>query len=583
MHTRAFFRSAIFSVCLASATSFAQQPASATASSRPAEQVPTGRQAAMNLLEEALAGTGSLIVPANRLTIELRAFPILWTRSEARARALVQQMAGEFTQVASASKEDTGSNPQFVFANLRNQRNLVARSIAGSDAELALLFVSSTQSSLNDDPQDRALVSDLAAEVAQHDPRRALQLAEQELKEGGELPQSMINLLQQVQRNGAQAGTQLFRDIVDHLKQQNLSEDPAALMFASALLGSQFALQSEQGEPGKELRVLAETVATSALSSNITQAQPYVLNGAMAALDALVPSKAAALHPTNSAPAAQVPVEMTFWNKLNQANFSGDANQALAALSEAPDNIRLQMTQQTAWNYANQGDLERTGVIADKLEPWERNNVMQQAIRNAAFAAGSRRDFTSARKMAAEITDEESHATLLADLAIFANGNDKPQLAEEMLSEAASLVANRSAGTPAFAAQLHVAQAYLRVKPAQAIPLLERSANQIEQALSAAALLDGFLPNGRSFQGSELILDQSFLYSTLLEPYAQAAAELASLDLPAAQALANRLPLPEARLMTEVFVAAGVLDQKDQTQAASTSPNGIAVFRSVMY
>ena len=128
---------------------------------------------------------------------------------------------------------------------------------------------------------------------------------------------------------------------------------------------------------------------------------------------------------------------------------------------------------------------------------------------------------------------------------------------------------NRNAGTSAFVAQLRVAQAYLRVKPRQAIPLLDRSAAQIEQALSAAAQLDGFLPDRHSFEGNELILDQGFLYSSLLEPYATATAELATVDLPAARALANRLPLPEARLMTEVFVAAGVLGQKDQTQAAS--------------
>jgi len=107
------------------------------------------------------------------------------------------------------------------------------------------------------------------------------------------------------------------------------------------------------------------------------------------------------------------------------------------------------------------------------------------------------------------------------------------------------------------------------VKPAEASPLLERSASQIEQALSAAAQLDGFLPDRHSFEGSELILNQGFLYNSLLQPYAQATAELATVDLPTARTLADRLPLPEARLMTEVFVAAGVLGEKDQTQASN--------------
>jgi hypothetical protein len=295
----------------------------------------------------------------------------------------------------------------------------------------------------------------------------------------------------------------------------------------------------------------------------------------MDALDTLVPSKAATLHPANDDSAsAQVPTSL-FWQKFNLARSSGDGKQTLALLSQVPESVQPRVLQQTAWSFANNGDLETARQLAERLEPWQRNNIMQQAIRSAALAAATRDDFPGARQLAAGITDEDSRATLLSDLAIFANGDGKPQLAEQMLGEAASLVASHSAGTSAFAAQLRIAQAYLRVKPSQAIPLLDRLANQIEQALSAAAQLDGFLPDSHSFQGSELILNQGFLYNSLLEPYALATAELATVDLSAARALANRLPLPEARLMTEVFVAAGALNQKDQLQVTASSATGI--------
>jgi hypothetical protein len=385
------------------------------------------------------------------------------------------------------------------------------------------------------------------------------------LKVSDELPHSLINLLQEIQRSDAQAGAQLFRDIVDHLKQQNLADDTEYLSFAASLLGSQFSHQSEAGGIDSVLRALADTVATAALNSNVAQDQPNVLADAADALGALLPSKAAALHLSNGS-AAPAP-RASFWQKFNQARSNGDANQTLALLSQAPENLRA--LEQAAWTFANNGNLGGARQLADRLEPWERNNVMQQAIRSAALAAGSQGDFASARQLAAQITGEESRATLLSDLAIFANGNGKLHLAEQMLGEAASLVVSRNAGTLAFTAQLRVAQAYLRVKPEEAIPLLDRSATQIEQALSAAAQLDGFLPDRHSFEGNELILDQGFLYSSLLEPYAAATAELATVDLAAARVLANRLPLPEARLMTEVFVAAGVLGQKDQTEAAS--------------
>jgi hypothetical protein len=573
MHRRAVFRSATLSVCLTSVSLLAQQLESATAS-KPAALSPSVRQSAMSLMEEALAGTGSLSLPSNRLAIELRAFTVVWSRSEARARALVQQMAGEIAQAAAAINQDPDQNPVDALNNLRNQRNNIAREIANNDPELALLFVSATLSHLksidpDDSSDDHALMVDLAAQVALHNPQYALQVAEQQLKEMDTLPQSMIDLLEQVQRNDPQAGSHLFREIVDHLRGQKLAEDMEALSFAASLLGSQFSRQSEAGKPDDVLRLLAETVATAALSSDVMQNQPYILSNAMIALDALVPSKSAVLHPEERRSAPGSRFLPTFWQRFNNARSTGDSNQVLSLVSQAPENDRQQIVQQAAWDFAGNGDLERTRQVVNNLEPWQRNNVMQLAIRSAALAAGNRSDFPAARQFAAQVTDEESRATLLSELATCAQHNGKTRVAEEMLGEAASLVMNRTASTSAFAAQLKVAQAYLHVKPAEAIPLLERSASQIEQALSAAAQLDGFLPDRHSFEGSELILNQGFLYNSLLQPYAQATAELATVDLPTARTLADRLPLPEARLMTEVFVAAGVLGEKDQTQASN--------------
>jgi hypothetical protein len=538
------------------------------------KQSPSARQSAMNLLEEVLAGTGSLELPQNRLAIELRAFPTVWTRSDSRARALINQMAGEFAAASSSNNQRLDQNPVMLRAKLREQRTSMARAIGNIDPELALVFLSATlpyvQSGLpDDDPDDHALVAELAAQIALHDPHRALQLAEQELKESVDLPGSFVDLLEQVQRSDAQAGEHLFRDVVNHIKQQNLAENSEQLTFAISLLTNQFDSQSEAGhDPDGPLRSLAEIVA-NAVNSDLSHDRPFLLDQALPALDSLVPAKSAAFHSQNPASARVLSPERKFWQEFNQARSSGDEDKVLAMLPHVPEDDRARVSQQVAWSFAGNGDLPRTQQLAANLDPWQRNNLMQHAISSAAMAAGSRGDFARARQLAAQITDDDARATLLSELAIFANGTGKPKVAEEILGEATSLVMNRAAGSSAFAAQLSVARAYLRVNPAQAIPLLERSANQLEQAISAAAQLDGFLPDRHSFEGSELILDEGFLYRSLIEPYAVAAAELATVDLSAARSLADRLPLPEARLMTKLFVADGVLDKKDQAQTTS--------------
>jgi hypothetical protein len=495
-------------------------------------------------------------------------------------------MAGEFAQAASSATSSASSNndgddenPEAALTKRREHRVAMARTIADSDPELALTFLAATlpyiqSSARNDDPEDHALVIDLAAQVALHNPGRALQLAEQQLKEADDLPPSFIDLLEQVERNNPQAGAQLFRDAVDHIKQQTPADDASVLSFAASLLASQFSRQSENGgTPDSTLRALAEIVATSGLSSKYLQDQPYVVSNALSdcwsALDSLLPAKSAALR-QNFSPdgVTNVPVQNA-WQAFNQARSSGDTSKLLAAIVQAPEATRNNMLQQAARGFASDGDLQRTRQLAQGLEPWQRTNILQQAIHNASEAAGHRGDFASARQLAAQVTDENSRATLLSELALSAIANAKPRMAEEMLGEATSLVINHTAGTSAFAAQLVVAEAYLKVNPAEAVPLLERSARQIEQALSAAAQLDGFLPDSHSFEGGELILNEGFLYQSLLQPYADATADLAALDLAAARTLADRIPLPEARLVTELSVARGVLTEKDQVQTTT--------------
>ena len=241
----------------------------------------------------------------------------------------------------------------------------MARIIGNTDPELALAFLSATlpyvQSGLpDDDPEDHTLVVDLAAQVALHDPRRALQLAEQQLKELVDLPSSFIDLLQQVQRSDAQAGANLFRDVVDHLKQQNLAEDSEQLTFAISLLTDQFGRQSETGQnPDTPLRSLAEMVASAASISTFLQDQPFQLSEALPALDALVPAKSTAFHSPSQA-SARAHAGNKILAGFNQAQSSADEDKVLATLPHLPDDDRERISQQIAWNFAGDGDLQRT-------------------------------------------------------------------------------------------------------------------------------------------------------------------------------------------------------------------------------
>src|ERR1051326_5248097 len=62
-------------------------------------------QAAVTLFDLVLSGAASLSLPQNRIAIASTAFPVLWTRNEAQARSLVNQMIGDFAQAAARLQE----------------------------------------------------------------------------------------------------------------------------------------------------------------------------------------------------------------------------------------------------------------------------------------------------------------------------------------------------------------------------------------------------------------------------------------------------------------------------------------------
>jgi malonyl CoA-acyl carrier protein transacylase len=557
----------LFATVALTSLSFAQlgQPQSAESGEHqttPADKEqdsPARRQAALAMLDLALAGARNLTLPQNRIAVESEAFPMLWNRNESQARALISQMVGDFAQAA--SRQDGGPDRNARPA-LRQQWQVVLQTVSQADAELALSFMNASRSFVQtgnpeqEEAEERALRLNLAAQEAAHNPRNALRIAEKDLQAPGDPPAELINLLSQVTAKDAEAGAQLLHDIVRRVRGAELSSGDGNFNFALNLLTSQFGAATTASAPDDALKTLADAVASAALNPQFPPTSLPNLQGSMPALEQLAPGRAQSLHDKLAEYLSTLTPEQKTWDQFSAAQASGDPNQLLAVAEQAPANVRPNLYQQVAWQFANGGDLERARQVADHLvDPFQRDQVMQQALRQSAWNACNTGDFAAARRLAEQITPEEDRAMMLAQFALNAVGAKQQALAQSMLDDAGALLANQPPSASAFAAQLQVAQAFVHLKPARALPLLERSASQLDQVLAAAVEVDAFLPYQRSFEAGELILNNGFLFNSLIQPYVQATAELASYDLSAARVLADRLPLPEARLMAELSVA----------------------------
>ncbi len=589
------FARLLFTIAILTAPSLAQlgtlqpapQPAPPnlpSASSQPDDKSPekaketlVRHQAALTLLDLVLAGSRNLSLPQNRIAIASDAFPILWTRNQPQARTLVTQMTGDFAQAAARQQESPDLRARQM---LRQQWQIVLRTVAQSDAELALSFMNATRAFVQiGDPEqeqaeERSLRLEVAAQEAEHNPRNALRLAEKDLQTPGDLPQELINLLSQIAAKDPAAGTELLHKIVARVRRTSLTEDNN-FNFTVNLLNAQANSLPSGAAPDDTLKTLADSVVSAALSPEFPETSLPMLQGSNPTFEQFAPGRVQALARKVDDYTRSANPQQNTWDQFNAAQASGDPNQLLAFAEQASPDVRPNMYQQVAWQFANTGDLQRARQIADKLpDPFQREQVLQQAVRQSASNAANQGEFAAARQLAQEITPDEDRATLLAQFATTAAVAKQPALAQEMLEEAGGLLLNRAAGLPAFAAQLQVAQAFAHVKPARAVPLLDRSASQLDQVLSAAVSVDAFLPYPRSFDSGELLLSNSFLCNSLIRPYAQATAELANYDLPAARILADRLSLPEARLLAELFVARTALGEAPNP-ADANAVNGV--------
>jgi hypothetical protein len=547
----------------------ASSPTDAKSTAEKEKETIARHQAAFTLLDLVLAGSKNLSLPQNRIAVASEGFPILWSHDEPQARTLVTQMIGDFAQAATREQENPAPNARQM---LHQQWQMVLRTIGQADAELALSFMNATRTFVQignpeqEEAEERSLRLELAAQEADHNPRNALRLAEKDLQTPGDLPQELINLLSQISAKDPEAGTQLLHKIVARVRGTDLSEDDN-FSFALNLLNSQASSLTNGAAPDEALKTLADAAASAALNPEFSPTSLPMLQGSISAFEQFAPGRVQALRQKVEEFTRTLNPEQKVWNQLNEAQASGDPNQLVAVAEQSSEGVRSNLYQQVAWQFANNGDLQRARQIAEKLpDPFQREQVLQQAIRQAASNAANQGDFAAARQLAQEITPDEDRATILAQFASNATVAKQPALAQEMLEEAAGLLVNRAAGAPAFAAQLQVALAFAHVKPSRAVPLLERSAGQLEQVLTAAVAVDAFLPY-HSFEAGELILNNGFLCNALIRPYAEATAELANFDLPAARILADRLSLPEARLFAELLVARNALGDAPPSEA----------------
>jgi hypothetical protein len=132
-----------------------------------------------------------------------------------------------------------------------------------------------------------------------------------------------------------------------------------------------------------------------------------------------------------------------------------------------------------------------------------------------------------------------------------------PKLALKFLGEARRLTNRRATNYQQLEQQLRVAEAFASLDPSQSFEVLDPGIAQLNELLSAAALLSGFEVD--IFKDGELVLGGGSGLGQMVSRYGQELASLAKTDFARAENSANKFQLPEPRLASDLAIVRAVL------------------------
>lgn len=245
---------------------------------------------------------------------------------------------------------------------------------------------------------------------------------------------------------------------------------------------------------------------------------------------------------------------------VNALQGDQTADALVQAAATAPQQLQSRLYQQAAYKALEAGDTARARQIAnDHLQNNARDAVMQRIdFREMANKAEGARLDEIRQSVARLQTDSEKIDLLIQVAGDVQKSNQKVAL--QLLEDARQIVNRRATSYENFEQQLKVAHAYASVDPSRSFEVLDPAISQLNELLSAAAVLSGFEIN--MFRDGEMAIQGGNGLTSTLNRFGQELAVLARTDFERSETLAGRFQFAEPRIMTRMSIVQGLLGAK---------------------
>lgn len=540
------------------------------------------------LLDEAIAKAQTLRLPENRIRLQTAAACMLWPRDEARARAVIKESAGVLASlIAAADKADPRSAAQGqAYTVLRLE---LVQMIAARDAKLALDFLRNTRQerpavrpslSVTSPDRERALELSLAVELAPTDAKESARIAEESLNSG--VAAELLNVLAALRDADGEAATALAADTIKKLQTDAPLPGGDAAAVAVGLLN----MTRPASTPTRDApdRVGSDTPTSARASIKIDeQSRRDLINWVAACVAATSAGRMNSAHLLfNSLPAVMPEVERyapgqaaavrlkaeefrrsldpstRAWRKYEGLRQQASPDALLEAAAKAPPEVGDELYADAAFKLLDSDDPERARQIIDHISDPQRRalkgRMLEQQLLERSLVRGKLEN--AQQRIPPDATPEERLSTLLY-LSALATQRKETTLARRFIAETEALVGGRARNGFQFSSQLQIARALSEVDPKQSFAILDDLADQLNDLLAAAAVVDGFGPD--CFSEGELKPFAGNMWGELVSQFGEGLASFAPKDFERALSVAQKLQRDEVRISVSLRVAERLL------------------------
>ena len=542
----------------------------------------------------------TLHTPQSRVRIELQAAQILWDVDEKRAsKYLNDAMTGvkEFVATADPGAQEYSRD----YGGIREIRSEIIRVLVLRDPEAALSFFYSSQGLPNpfgnerdEARQERDMELFIANQMMAKDPKRTLEIARHDLKDG--YSAELVNTILTLRQKEPELASELAAEVANKVLNEKLLKNPPAGDVTADLISACNAKPTGTQDPNRAVesllpeetcRDLFQKAFDEALSFQIVPNGAYtqerqvawvLLNNLRAMgqdLDTRVDGGAAAVEKrfkelNNSTNPYQETSE-----QIRVKVESGAVDAAMESVQKAPEELRDQLYVELAGSIAAKGDPARARQILNEnvSNAYQRRQVlanMDQQELSQEIARGRVQD--ALRTIAALKTPRE-RANLLSQIARQIGTGQKRADAINSLEQARALLAPgpQAQDQEQMFALMELARAFSRYDVKRAFEIIDPLVDQLNDLCAAARVLDGF--GVEFYENDELTLQNGNNLATSAMQLSNVLGSLAITNFDRAKLTSDRLRLPELRLHAYLDIAQQTVDASKQSQ----SPNAAYV------